>query len=157
MHKMSVSQKFEHRAEHRAVKKFDTLAQFVFETREKLGLSQSGLAKRCNLPVEDIQNIESGIELFLSSTVRQKLAKGLKVSLDEVKLYEKKEDGYTFPWYVETFYFDDTKEWMIYVSHEGTVSFTGSKIVKTAEEIFGGKYEIGKWYSSVRTGSADQM
>lgn len=86
----------EHKAEQRAVKKFDTLARFVFETREKLGLSQSGLAKRCNLSVEDIQNVESGIELFLSSTVRQKLAKGLKVSLDEVKLYEKKEDFHFF-------------------------------------------------------------
>lgn len=57
-------------------------------------------------------------------------------------LYEKDEDGYTFPWYVETFYFDDTKKWMIYVSHEGTISFTGSKIVKIADEVFGGNYEI---------------
>lgn len=74
------------------VKKYDTLAQFVFETREKAGLSQVGLAKRCNLSIEEIQGIESGIELFLSSTVRQKLAKGLKTSLSEIKLYEKKED-----------------------------------------------------------------
>ena len=57
-------------------------------------------------------------------------------------LYEKGEDGYTFPWYVETFYFDDTEKWMLYVSHEGTISFTGSKIMKIANEVFGGKYEI---------------
>ncbi len=57
-------------------------------------------------------------------------------------IYEKDEDGYAFPWYVETFYFDDTEEWMIYVSHEGTISFTGSKIVEIADEVFGGKYEI---------------
>lgn len=57
-------------------------------------------------------------------------------------LYEKDEDGYTFPWYVETYYFDDTEKWMIYVSHEGTISFTGSKIVKIADEVLGGNYEI---------------
>lgn len=74
------------------VKKYSTLAQFVSETREKLGLSQSGLAKKCNLTIEDIQGIESGIELFLSSTVRQKLSKGLKTTLSEIKIYEKKED-----------------------------------------------------------------
>lgn len=74
------------------IKKYPTLAQFVSETREKLGLSQTGLAKRCNLTLDEIANIESGVELFLSSTIRQKLAKGLKTSLSEIKLYEKKED-----------------------------------------------------------------
>lgn len=73
-------------------KKYGTLAEFVFETREKMGLSQIGLAKKCNLNFDEIQNIESGIELFLSSTIRQKLAKGLKVSLSEIKQYEKRED-----------------------------------------------------------------
>ncbi len=74
------------------IKKYPTLAQFVSETREKFGLSQTGLAKRCNLTIDEIANIESGVELFLSSTIRQKLAKGLKTTLSEVKLYEKKED-----------------------------------------------------------------
>ena len=73
-------------------KKFDNLAQFVFNTREKLGLSSSGLAKKCNLDESVILNIEAGYELFLPTTVRQKLAKGLRVSLDEIKLYEKNED-----------------------------------------------------------------
>lgn len=77
---------------HKEIKKYSTLAQFVSETREKMGLSQAGLAKRCNLSPEEIQGIESGIELFLSSTVRQKLSKGLKTTLCEIKLYEKKED-----------------------------------------------------------------
>ena len=74
------------------VKKYSTLAQFVSETREKLGLSQTGLAKKCNLTMDEITGIESGVELFLSSTVRQKLAKGLKTTLSEIKLYEKNED-----------------------------------------------------------------
>ncbi len=80
----------------KAVKKYDTLAHFVSAQREHLGLSLGGLAKKCNLSEADIQNIEGGIELFLSSTVRQKLAKGLRVSLDEIKLYEKKEDFHLF-------------------------------------------------------------
>ncbi|MCD8024455.1 MAG: hypothetical protein LUE64_02860 [Candidatus Gastranaerophilales bacterium] len=73
-------------------KKYDNLAQFVFHTREKLGLSVSGLSKKCNLNEEIITNIEAGLELFLPSTIRQKLAKGLRVSLNEIKMYEKGED-----------------------------------------------------------------
>ena len=73
-------------------KKYDNLAQFVFHTRENLGLSVSGLSKKCNLEESIISNIEAGYELFLPTTVRQKLAKGLKVSLDEIKLYEKNEE-----------------------------------------------------------------
>ena len=69
-----------------------TLAQFVFETREKLGLSQSGLAKKSALSIEMIEQIESGQELFLASTIRQKLAKGLKVMPREIKPYEKHPD-----------------------------------------------------------------
>ena len=49
-------------------------------------------------------------------------------------LYEKDEDGYIFPWVNETYYFDETKQWMIYVSHEGTITFTGSDIVLRAQQ-----------------------
>lgn len=57
-------------------------------------------------------------------------------------LYEKDEDGYIFPWSSETFYFDCTGEWMVYVSHEGTISFTGKKLAQISRQIFAGKYEI---------------
>lgn len=66
-----------------------SLAQFVSSTREKLGLSRLGLSLKSNLPLETINSIEDGIDLFLSSTVRQKLAKGLKLSLSEIKKLEK--------------------------------------------------------------------
>lgn len=66
-----------------------TLAQFVSETREKVGLSIMGLAKKANLPVGVIESIEEGQELFLATSIRQKLAKGLKVSLSDIKDLEK--------------------------------------------------------------------
>lgn len=69
-----------------------SLAQFVFETRENLGLSQSGLSKKTALPLQTIEEIEAGQELFLSSTIRQKLAKGLKLMPKEIKPYEKHPD-----------------------------------------------------------------
>ncbi len=50
-------------------------------------------------------------------------------------LYESDKDGYNFPWYVETFYFDNSRMWLIYVSHEGTITFAGEDLVKTAREI----------------------
>ena len=71
------------------VRTYDNLAQMVSSVREKIGLSQSGLAKKCNLKVEEIEAIESGQELFLPPTIRQKLAKGLKLNLLEIKMYEK--------------------------------------------------------------------
>ena len=66
-----------------------SLAMFIIQAREKIGLSSSLLAKRSNLTEEEILDIESGKELFLSSTVRQKLAKGLKINPSEIKSYEK--------------------------------------------------------------------
>ena len=51
-------------------------------------------------------------------------------------LYEKDGIGYNFPWYVETFYYDPSRRWMIYVSHEGTITFTGNEIHKLRIEKF---------------------
>lgn len=70
-------------------KKDISLAMFVREARENIGLSSALLAKRSNLSEEQISDIESGRELFLSSTVRQKLAKGLKLNPSDIKIYEK--------------------------------------------------------------------
>lgn len=66
-----------------------SLAQFVQQKREKLGMSASGLAKKCHLPLNLVEQIESGQELFLPTTIRQNLAKGLKCSPDEIKVHEK--------------------------------------------------------------------
>jgi len=66
-----------------------TLAQFVQQKRAKLGFSPLGLARKCNLDLKIIEEIEAGKELFLSVTVRQNLAKGLKCNPDEIKELEK--------------------------------------------------------------------
>ena len=66
-----------------------SLAEFVRETRENIGFSRELLAKRANLAEEIISDIESGRELFLSSTIRQKLAKGLKLNPSQILPYEK--------------------------------------------------------------------
>ena len=66
-----------------------SLAQFIVEKREKLNLSQSQLAQISGLKLEEIQNIEQGYELFLPTTIRQKLAKGLKIENKEIKKFEK--------------------------------------------------------------------
>lgn len=74
-----------------------SLAQFVSELREKIGLSQTGLAKKSALPLQTIEDIECGKELFLAATIRQKLAKGLKLNPDEIKKYEKQADWSLLP------------------------------------------------------------
>jgi len=69
-----------------------TLAQFVQQKREHLGLSPSGLAKKCHLELDFIEKIEAGQELFLPVTYRQYLAKGLRCNPSEIKDLEKSFD-----------------------------------------------------------------
>ena len=66
-----------------------SLSEFVRETREKVGFSVQGLAKRSGLTIEQIEDIEAGKDLFLPATVRQKLAKGLKLNPVDIKQYER--------------------------------------------------------------------
>lgn len=65
-----------------------TLAQFVQKKRADLGFSPKTLAEHCNLNQILIEEIEAGKELFLSVTVRQNLAKGLKCTPEEIKKLE---------------------------------------------------------------------
>lgn len=66
-----------------------TLARFIQTKREELGLTQKGLAIAANIPVEAIEEVEAGKELFLSVTYRQALAKALKCEPHEIKKLEK--------------------------------------------------------------------
>ena len=66
-----------------------SLSEFIHEAREKAGLSVTGLAKKTGLTVEQIEDIEAGKDLFLPATIRQKLAKGLKVNPQDIKQYER--------------------------------------------------------------------
>jgi transcriptional regulator with XRE-family HTH domain len=66
-----------------------TLAEFISSTRDELGLSQKGLARKANIDLAIIENIESGQDLFLSTSIRQKLAKVLRVENLTIKSLEK--------------------------------------------------------------------
>ena len=66
-----------------------SLSEFIRETREKSGLSVMGLSKKSALPVEVIEDIEAGKDLFLPATIRQKLAKALKLNPVDIKQYER--------------------------------------------------------------------
>lgn len=68
---------------------FLSLSEFVRNTREKAGLSALGLAKKSGLTLEQVEDIEAGKDLFLPATLRQKLAKGLKLNPDDIKKYER--------------------------------------------------------------------
>ncbi len=66
-----------------------TLARFIQTKREELGLTQKGLAIAANVPLEIVEEVEAGKELFLAVTVRQALAKVLKCDPQEIKQLEK--------------------------------------------------------------------
>lgn len=66
-----------------------SLAEFIQTRREKAGYSIYGLADKTNLPIEFLEDVESGKELFLSVSQRQKLARVLKCSPNEIKNLER--------------------------------------------------------------------
>ena len=66
-----------------------SLAEFIQTKREKAGYSIYGLADRASIDINILEDIESGRELFLPVTVRQKLARALKCSPSEIKKYER--------------------------------------------------------------------
>ena len=68
---------------------YKSLSEFICSEREKAGLSVIGLAKKTGLTVEQIEDIEAGKDLFLPATIRQKLAKGLKLNPNDIKKYER--------------------------------------------------------------------
>ncbi len=66
-----------------------TLAKFIHEKREELGITVNGLAIAANIDKNEIEEIEEGKTLFLSVPVRQALAKVLKCEPEEIKALEK--------------------------------------------------------------------
>lgn len=72
----------------------ETLARFIQKKREELGYTQKGLAIAANIPVETVEEVEAGKELFLAVTTRQALAKVLKCEPHEIKKLEKDIAGY---------------------------------------------------------------
>lgn len=71
------------------IKHMKTLARFIQIKREELGLTQKGLAIAANVPLEIIEEVEAGKELFLAVSIRQNLAKALKCEPHEIKKFEK--------------------------------------------------------------------
>ncbi len=69
-----------------------SLAQFIGSKRESLGYTREDLAYKSSLDINIIQSIEEGYDLFLATTIRQKLAKALKLDNKEIKKYEAKTD-----------------------------------------------------------------
>ena len=67
----------------------ETLARFLQKKREELDLTQKALANLSNVPLNIIEELESGKELFMAITVRQSLAKVLRVEAHEIKKLEK--------------------------------------------------------------------
>lgn len=66
-----------------------SLAEFIQTKREKAGYSIYGLAERAGIELSVLEDIESGRELFLPVTLRQKLARALKCSPSDIKKYER--------------------------------------------------------------------
>ena len=74
-----------------------SLAEFIQSKREQAGYSIYGLADKAGIPIEVMEDIESGKELFLSVSQRQKLARVLKCSPNDIKKYEREFEFQVIP------------------------------------------------------------
>lgn len=67
----------------------DTLALRLRHFRDLRDLTVRQLSQKSLVPVNVIEDIEAGLETFLSPATRQKLAKALRVRADQIKEVEK--------------------------------------------------------------------
>lgn len=102
-----------------------SLAEFIAEKREKAGMSVTGLSRRSGVSADIIEDIESGKELFLSVTTRQKLARALKLQPIEIKSYEKVINDIS----VKQETIDDLKEMILEGEEDLYCPICGSKLV----------------------------
>lgn len=66
-----------------------TLAEFISTKREQMGFSQIGLARKANLELKVLEDIEGAQEFSMSVVTRQKLARALKIEPATIKKYER--------------------------------------------------------------------
>ena len=93
--------------------------------------------------IGQIENVLKKCDIEKVSVITNQYSKNTPEELNLVeRVYEQEAEGYTFPWYVECYYYDETKSWMIYVSHEGTITFTGEEIVRIAKSTIDSKYLV---------------
>ena len=96
-----------------------------------------------NNGIKQIEDVLSSLSIDTATVVQnQDFNTDLKTVNLKSLLYEADADGYNFPWYVESYYYDGSKQWMIYTSHEFTITFAGEKLVCAAKEIIDSKYLI---------------
>jgi transcriptional regulator with XRE-family HTH domain len=66
----------------------ETLSRRIQRLREQLNLSIAQLGQKANLTESFLQDLEAGLEPFLSPAVRQKLARVLRVKLNYIQEVE---------------------------------------------------------------------
>ena len=111
-----------------------TLAQFIYEQRENRGLSTQGLAKKAAVSLSEIEDIESGQVLFLPSTIRQKIARALKLNPFDIKQYEKNFDILKMP---DEQYIEELKKIIINGTFENLLCpMCHSPLVTKVEEMY---------------------
>ena len=116
------------------MKEQKTLAQFIYEQREKRGLSTQGLAKKAAVELSEIEDIEAGQVLFLPSTIRQKLARALRLNPFEIKEYEKTIEVITTP---DEKYIEELKKIIINGTYENLLCpVCHSALVTKVEEMY---------------------
>jgi len=57
----------------------------------------------------------------------------------------RKERYYTFPSHSEAYYFDGSRTWLLYASHEGSLTFAGAELAAAARRIIPNQYLFRGW------------
>lgn len=110
-----------------------TLAKFISDLREAQGYSQVGLAKKANIDLKTLEDIEGAQEFSLSVVVRQKLARALKIEPATIKKHER------FPQEVNVHqkYIEDLKEKILNGYHsENICPMCGAELLCRVAEMY---------------------
>lgn len=93
--------------------------------------------------IEEIEKVLKDCSINMVTMFQNQDYKTMSETLSlNKRLYERDSDGCVFPWHVECYYYDKSKSWMIYVSHEATITFTGEEIVRIAKATIDTKYLV---------------
>ncbi|MDE7260650.1 MAG: hypothetical protein K2N78_01095 [Oscillospiraceae bacterium] len=117
----------------------------------------AAVMRECGIETVTEVDYESGPEsVFEGQNIFALLDEQYEYEVFDLRFWRprRREIRYTFPCHTEAFYFDESKTWLMYVSHEGTVAFAGAELAAAAQRIIPDRYLFYGWDSKGKKATA---
>ena len=106
------------------------------------------LMRKCGIEMVTEVDMEIGPEgVFQGENIFELLKDQREYEVHDFRFWRprRRESYYTFPCHAEAYYYDESKSWLMYVSHEGTLTFAGDAIAAAAKEVIPDEYLFQGW------------